>query len=271
MRADSDVVWMFKHNDDVSSSQEFYLWPTVTQAAKNALDIRYRLIDYFYTAFHRAHTDGTPVLHPIWFKYPADTNTYDLDLQFFFGDSILVSPITEENKTSVEAYFPNEIFYDFKTLRAVGVQGSYTTLNADITEIPVHIRGGSVLPLREKGAMTTKALRNIDFEILVAPNTNGTAKGSLYFDDGVSIKPATFTEVDMQFSKNSLSVEGTFALDLNVKVARATFLGVISKPTRIQVDGTDVDTRDIHYDKVMKVLKISLGFNFDKSFEVSFW
>ena len=142
------------------------------------MDIRYRLIDYIYTAFHRAHLDGTPILNPLWFKYPTDSNTFDLDLQFFFGDSILVSPITEENKTSVEAYFPNEIFYDFQTLRAIGIQGSNMTLNANLTEIPLHIRGGSILPLREKGTMTTKALRNVDFEILVAPNSNGTAKGS---------------------------------------------------------------------------------------------
>ena len=30
----------FQHNSIDSTSQEFYLWPLVTQAAKNALEIR---------------------------------------------------------------------------------------------------------------------------------------------------------------------------------------------------------------------------------------
>ena len=56
-----------------------------TQAAKNALDMRYRLIDYLYTAFHQAHTDGTPVLRPLWYSFPNDSNTFAIDSQFLFG------------------------------------------------------------------------------------------------------------------------------------------------------------------------------------------
>lgn len=262
--------FMRNHNNLGSLDQEFYLWPTVTQAAKNALDIRYRLIDYIYTAFHRAHLDGTPILNPLWFKYPTDSNTFDLDLQFFFGDSILVSPITEENKTSVEAYFPNEIFYDFQTLRAIGIQGSNMTLNANLTEIPLHIRGGSIIPLREMGTMTTKALRNVDFEILVAPNSNGTAKGSLYFDDGISIKPAASTEVEMQFSDQKLIINGNFGMPLGVKVRRSVFLDVSSKPNQVQIDGNDVDEEQVSYNAESKILTVLLGFDFDTSFEISF-
>ena len=51
---------------------------------------RYRLIDYIYTAIHQAHLDGSPVLNPIFFKYPSDVKTFEIDSQFFYGDSVLV-------------------------------------------------------------------------------------------------------------------------------------------------------------------------------------
>ena len=37
-------ISFFQHNDIASISQEFYIWPTVAQAARNALDIRFALV-----------------------------------------------------------------------------------------------------------------------------------------------------------------------------------------------------------------------------------
>jgi alpha-glucosidase len=56
---------------------------------------RYRFLDVLYTAFHQASTDGTPVLNPMWHFHPKDPNTFAIDLQFFFGASILASPVTD--------------------------------------------------------------------------------------------------------------------------------------------------------------------------------
>ena len=186
-------------------------------------------MDYLYTAFHQAHLDGTPVLNPLWSKYPQDANTFPIDLQFFFGDSILVSPVTEENATSVTAYFPKDIFYDFLTLAPFEGKGADVQLNnINITSIPVHIRGGVVLPLRETGTMTTTELRATDFDIVVAPNAKGQATGSLYVDDGISITPKTSTTVNFTYANGVLTVKGNFGYPLNVKVAHVRFLGVSS-------------------------------------------
>ena len=228
-------------------------------------------MDYIYTAFHQAHLDGTPVLNAMWYKYPQDPSTFPIDLQFFFGDSILVSPVTEENSTSVNAYFPKDIFYDFLTLKPFQGKGKTVELtNIDFTSIPVHIRGGAVLPLREKGAMTTTALRKTDFEIVVAPNAQGTASGSLYADDGISITPKTSTKVNFEFKKGKLVAKGTFGYPLKVNIARARFLGVSHEPQVVLINGRIAKKGTFSYDKSTSVLDVTLKIPFATSFTVQY-
>ena len=215
--------------------------------------------------------DGTPIIQPLWYQYPQDANTFPLDLQFFFGESILVSPVTEENSTSVTAYFPKDIFYDFQTLAPFHGTGSSVTLtNVDFTSIPVHIRGGVVLPLRANGTMTTTQLRKTDFELVVAPGTNGEASGSLYFDDGVSISQPKTTQVTFNFKKGKLTVNGQFAYATGVNVASVRFLGVQNAPHAVQVNGRTFARSSFSYDSTNQVLAVQLGLAFKQGFTVSY-
>ncbi|KIM49885.1 glycoside hydrolase family 31 protein [Hebeloma cylindrosporum] len=263
--------FMRNHNIDNGISQEFYVWPSVAQAARNAIDIRYRLLDYFYTAFHQSHMDGTPVLHPLWFKYPKDSNTYALEHQFFFGDSILVSPVTDDDATSVSIYLPRDTFYDFATLAPIqGTASNINLGNVNFTQIPLHIKSGVVLPLRAQSAMTTKALRKNDFEFIVAPNNDGEASGSLYIDDGESVVQTASTRVKMSFKNRKLDVSGNFGFATGVNVSRVRFLGINSPPKEVVVDGKAMGASQVSYDAANKVLDVSIGKPFAKDFSVRY-
>ena len=210
------------------------------------------------------------MVNPLWFKYPRDTATFGIDLQFFFDDSILVSPVTEENATTVTIYLPEDKFYDFATLVPVDGTGQNITLtNVNFTTIPLHIRGGVVLPLRTTGAMTTTELRSKDFEFVVAPNVNGTAAGSLYVDDGVSIVQEKSTNVGMRFAEGRLCVNGSFAYDVGVKVASVAFLGVENHPTAVAVNPGS-DNVPFSYDGASMVLRVQIDMPLTNGFEVAF-
>jgi alpha-glucosidase len=257
------------HNSDTSSPQEFYRWPLVAEAAKHAIDIRYRLLDYFYTAFHQQHLDGTPALRPLFFQYPQDTKTFDIQFQFFYGPSVIVSPVLDENSTAVDMYLPDERFYDFLTHALVEGNGATIRLtDISYTEIPVHIKGGAVLPLRVESAYTTADLRKKDFELVVAPARDGSASGSLYLDDGVSIvQKKAPREWTFTYENNLLKVDSKGKYDVGrLKWVRVKILGVTEKPMVVEVDGRKV--KDFAYDRVHNVVGVNVRKGLAKNFKV---
>jgi alpha-glucosidase len=209
-----------------SISQEFYRWPMVAEAARNIIAVRYRLLDYIYTHFHRQSTTGIPLLNPLFFIYPEDKNTFPIQHQFFYGDSILVSPVTEENSTSVSIYLPNDVFYDFWTLEKVQGNGSYITINGvPFTSIPLHIRGGSIIPLRAESANTTAELRKQNFVLWIAPNATDQASGSLYLDEGDAIKQPKTSEIRFTYNKGEFRMTGSFGYPTDLVIQNITILG----------------------------------------------
>ena len=252
-------------------SQEFYRWPLVAEAARNAIKARYQLLDYIYTAMHQQTVDGTPLLNPMWFLYPEDANTFPIDLQFFYGQDLLVSPVTDGNVTEVTMYLPDDQFYDFFTHQPIRGQGMNMTLtNVDYTSIPVHIRGGSIIPLRMDSANTTTALRMIDFDILVAPGMDGTARGSLYLDDGDSLVQKATSEIMFAYDGMSLSMSGTFGYGMGgVQIAEVTVLGVKAMPKSIMMDDKAVDMSKSMFDTKSMELTVMVGASLSSGFKLT--
>lgn len=228
----------YRNHESVGfTPHEFYRWPLTAAAARKAIKARYQLLDYIYTSMHQQSVDGEPTLYPMFFLYPEDKNTFDIALQYFYGKSLLISPVTNEDATEVTIYMPDDQFYDYFTHQPIRGTGAWSTLtNVDFTSIPVHIRGGSILPERVDGANTTTNLRKLDFNLVVAPGLDGTAVGNLYLDDGVSLDPKETSNVHFELHHNhKLSMTGTYGYDAGVKIADVILLGQ-NDPTRITVN-----------------------------------
>ncbi|ODA79223.1 hypothetical protein RJ55_04816 [Drechmeria coniospora] len=218
------------HNAIGQRSQEFYRWKTVAESARKAIDIRYRLLDYIYTAMYRSNQDGRPTIQPVFYLYPNDAACWALELQYFYGPGLLVAPVTAQGASSVQVYLPDDTFYDWyshELVRRPGGGGAiHTFVEQDNTTIPLLIRGGVILPARVRSASTTTELRRQDFELLVALDAHGKASGELYLDDGVSIdQQGRYSLLTFTYGDGVLSIDGVFGYDGPAILSKITLIG----------------------------------------------
>ncbi|KAG2393199.1 hypothetical protein C9374_009776 [Naegleria lovaniensis] len=88
----------------------------------------------------------------------------------------------------VHAYFPSSsIWYDYYGGQQVspGTDG-YADVNAPLDTMPIHIRGGYIIPKQTPGLSTAQQKFN-PYNLVVALDSNQKAQGYLFLDDGESI------------------------------------------------------------------------------------
>ncbi|KAH7304269.1 family 31 glycoside hydrolase [Stachybotrys elegans] len=248
------------HAEIFANYQEFYRWPVVAEAARNGISIRYQLLDYIYTSIYKQNQTGSPTLNPLFFNYPEDPNTYPIDLQFFYGDGILVSPVTDENSTTVRYYLPDDMFYEWGTGKPIRGNGEYVSSEVDVTDITIHYKGGIVYPQRVESANTTTALRQKGFNIVIAPGVDGKAEGSLYLDDGESYAQESVSEIDFAYSDGTFTMSGSFDYDPGVTIEVLTILGVPCKPRK--------NHEDAEYDPENKKLTLNVDIPLTNRYEL---
>jgi len=215
----------YRNHADISApEQEFYRWQLVTDAAKKAIDARYKLLDYIYTSLRRASNSGTPLTSPLFFMYPNDVNTYGIQYQWFLGQALLISPVHDDDSQSVTFYLPDDLFYDFWTLQPVRGSGAAVTRdNVAFTDLPVHFRGGAIVPMRVASDMTTAGVRTKNFNIMIAPGLDGKAAGDLFLDDGESIDGA-YTDIQMSWDGTTFETTGQFGWQSNIAIDSVTLM-----------------------------------------------
>ncbi|KAI1316183.1 hypothetical protein EDD11_010355 [Mortierella claussenii] len=182
--------FMRNHNCISNPPQEPYVTENLKENSRLYLDMRYRLLPYWYTLFYRSHQDGRMACSPIWTLDPKDQDLLSNDEQFLVGESILVSPVLKLKQQSVKARFPSGRWYDLHSGNlevVVEMSSKLLTIDAPLERIPLHLRGGHILPRAgiKAGAFigTTTQVRKAPLEILVALDETERAQGEFYHDD----------------------------------------------------------------------------------------
>lgn len=251
------------HNVISAISQEAYVWSSVIDATKTAMNIRFQLLPYMYTLFYYAHTQGSTVMRALAWEFPNDPSLANADRQFFLGPSILVTPVLDQGANNVSGVFPGlvegtDVYYDWYNQSMVSKPASKnTTISAPLGHIPVYIRGGCILATQQM-AMTTRDARKTPWSIIIAPGVNGSAQGSLYLDDGSSITPNATKLVTMSARMGSVNVtvSGSYT-GLDLPLANITILGVPRAPPSNVVSINGQQVANSTYDSVGQRLLIT--------------
>ncbi|KAK7508003.1 hypothetical protein BaRGS_00000968 [Batillaria attramentaria] len=229
---------------------------------RTALETRYTLLPYMYTRFYLSQATGNPVVRPLFALFDK---TEAIDRQFMWGDELLVSPVLEEGATTVQAYFPEGVWYDLYGKRVNVTGGEYVELPAPLSTINVHVRGGSIIPVLP-AALTTNAARKLPFNLIVAPDENSTADGLLFWDDGESldsIEMNRFTCVEFML-KGSVLETNIIMANYPAGVANFMVLGISSRPRNVSLNGRSIT---FEYDAENEVLQVrTLGVDLRKRF-----
>lgn len=178
-----------------------------TPIMADAIKLRYKLLPTFYTAFRESSVTGTPVLKPVYYVSPDNEASFEIDDEFFVGDSgILVKPITSEGATQTEIYIPDdEIYYDYNnaanTFQGVG-NHPYA---APLDTIPMLARGGHIFTRRDRERRSATLMKYDPYTVVVHVGKDGSAKGALYADDGESYNYEKGEFLNVEFTFDSAS------------------------------------------------------------------
>lgn len=169
--------------------REPYLFSEPLQSiVRDAIQLRYRLLPTLYSSFQKASIDGTPIMKPMFYEKPHFLELYDIDDQFYLGDSgLLVKPVLEKGQTEVEITLPPGKYYQYPNLESLVVDSAdvgVNKLDAPIDRIPILLEGGHIIFSKEKYRRSSRLLCNDAYTLTVAPSKSQNAFGRIYVDDG---------------------------------------------------------------------------------------
>jgi alpha-D-xyloside xylohydrolase len=128
------------------------------------------LFPYIYTHALKASKTCVPIVQAMAFAFPDESSIWHMDneLQYCFGEDLLVSPIYSGHSEVWNVRLPSGNWRDFWD-GSLYVGGDVIQMNAGIDYIPVFARAGAIIPLLDPSADTLLPVTD-EPEIKVAGN-----------------------------------------------------------------------------------------------------
>lgn len=223
---------------DVIQQEPWRFGQVYEDAIREAIQLRYRLMPYMYTAFAQHAFYGMPIVRPIFMAEPNNPNIRDIDDSFMLGDNMLVAPILKSDALRRTVYLPDGDWYDFHTNKRYH-GGKLISVEAPLDRIPIFVKSGTVLPMWDD----LQHLTNPSIETLKMRVYTDSGKTVLYEDagEGLDYREGEFRWLTFVAEERTdslalrRSVEGDYTP--SYKRIELQLVGSRSEITRIDVDG----------------------------------
>jgi len=152
-------------------------------AFRRYAQLRQRLIPYIYTASALAWSTGVPVMRPLVLEHQADARVYAIDDEFYFGDALLVAPITRAGASGRAIFLPPGDWIDYWSGERLA--GSRTIEYAAAPDVmPLFVKAGAIIPMQpEMGYVGQRPVDPLTLDVY----PSGRSSATLYEDDGTTL------------------------------------------------------------------------------------
>ena len=186
---------------DTGAHEPWSFGAEVEEIARQAVQLRYRLLPYIYGLFAEAARHGTPIARPLLWHFPTDDRLHNLNDEFMLGDALLAAPILAPGVRARSVYLPAGKWHDFRSGEVISGPVDVVA-HAPLDTIPLYVRAPAVIPTAEP-ALNAEATLAGEVELHLYPGAvaNGPrggvvtpgagesaeARRHLYHDDGISL------------------------------------------------------------------------------------
>jgi alpha-glucosidase (family GH31 glycosyl hydrolase) len=206
--------------------------------------LRMQLFPYIYSYAHRSRIEGKHMIG----KIPGHL------YQYMFGDEMLVAPVYEKGATTQRVFLPEGKWINYWTGEQMKGSAEYTVV-APINQIPLFVKQGSIIPMRNYASSIEKGNNNT-LMLHIYPGDNGSF--NLLEDDGASndylngIYASTIMELkntSNNFNLRISPIEGSYK-EMNASRKWILNIHCANSPRQIRMNGQNLK---FNYDKVTKI------------------
>ncbi|KAL4894538.1 glycosyl hydrolases family 31-domain-containing protein [Aspergillus ambiguus] len=151
-----------------------------------SIRLRYQLLPAWYTAFHEASVNGTPIVRPQWYVHPSDEAGFAIDDQLYLGTTgLLTKPVVAEGVDRAEIYIADdEKYYDYFDYTVYQGAGKRHSVPAPIDKVPLLMQGGHIIPRKDRPRRSSGLMKWDPYTLVITLDKHGQADGTVYVDDG---------------------------------------------------------------------------------------
>lgn len=219
-----------------------------------AVKLRYRLFPYIYTMARKTYDTGLAICRPLYYEYPDAEEAYSFEGEYFFGDDILVAPITEASKdgkvSSKEIWFPEGQWWDPNHGQMI-TGPIVKTIDYTMEEIPYFFRAGAIIPNNPDGM---KSVMDKPEEMIINVVAGASGEGTLYEDRGDN------TDYDTSYATTLMRYDDA-SRTVTIEPRKGDQTGLpANRAWTLKIHNVDApqDMKNADYDAAKRVLTIKL-------------